>query len=150
VYLDTSVIVKLFVREPESDFYGRLVDGQPLCSSILAHTELRSALLAKERQGRMSAKQLYEAWGVFERCVDERTIELLQLGPSIFRRATLLLERCHPAIPLRSLDALHLACADQAQDWPLVTHDQRMRGAAAHLGYPLQSALKDQFSEIAR
>jgi len=40
-------------------------------------------------------------------------------------------------VPLRSLDALHLATADQLQDWPLVTSDQRLREAALHLGYPL-------------
>jgi hypothetical protein len=30
-----------------------------------------------------------------------------------------------------------LATADQLQDWPLVTSDQRLREAALHLGYPL-------------
>jgi hypothetical protein len=37
VYLDTAILVKLLVREPDSDYAG-LVDGQPsghhsLCSS---------------------------------------------------------------------------------------------------------------------
>lgn len=137
MYVDTSVLVKLFVREPESEFYGRLADGQTLCSSALAWTELASALLARERHGGISAEQRREIWGMFGRCVAEETIELLTMGPAVFKRANHLLERCHPRVPLRSLDALHLACADQVQDWPLATHDQRMREAAELLGYPL-------------
>lgn len=137
MYLDTSVLVKLFVREAESEHYGQLVDGRALCSSVLAYTEFWSALLAKERQGGVSAAARQQAWGLFEADVVGEVIELLPLGPATFKRANHLLHRCHPRVPLRSLDALHLACADQAQDWPLVTHDQRMREAAELLGYPV-------------
>jgi len=35
VYLDTPILVKLVVREPDSDFYAALVDGQPAWSSQL-------------------------------------------------------------------------------------------------------------------
>lgn len=48
-----------------------------------------------------------------------------------------LLQRCHAKIPLRSQEALHLACADQTQYWPLTMHDERMSEAAGLLGYPL-------------
>jgi predicted nucleic acid-binding protein len=137
MYVDTSVLVKLFVREPDSDHYGTLLDGRALCSSVLAYTELWSALLARERHGNLTIKLRREAWQLFDQYVSEDVIDLRPLGPAIFRRANLLLERCHPRVPLRSLDALHLASADQTQDWPLVTHDQRMREAAELLGYPL-------------
>jgi predicted nucleic acid-binding protein len=137
MYLDTSVLVKLFVREPDSEFYGDLVDGRALCSSVLAYTELWSALLAKERQGGLSENGRREIWSMFEQYLAEESIDLLAMGPAVFKRANHLLERCHPKLPLRSMDALHLACADQAQDWPLATHDQRMRVAAELLGYPL-------------
>ena len=30
MYLDTSILVKLFVRELDSEFYGKLTDGQTL------------------------------------------------------------------------------------------------------------------------
>jgi predicted nucleic acid-binding protein len=137
MYLDTSVLVKLFVREPDSEFYGKLADGRTLCSSVLAYTELWSALLAKERHSGLSAERRRKIWAMFEQYVAEEVIDLLPMGPAVFKRANHLLQRCHPKIPLRSPDALHLACADQAQDWPLVTHDQRMREAAEVLGYPL-------------
>ena len=34
MYLDTSVLVKLYVREVDSEFYGRLVDGQPVPGAL--------------------------------------------------------------------------------------------------------------------
>ena len=139
MYLDTSVLVKLFVREPDSEFYGRLTDGQSLCSSVLAYTEFWSALLAKERSGALTPEMRRLAWETFDRNVMGETIELLQMGPAVFKRANRILEASHPKVPLRSLDALHLASADQAQDWPLVTGDQWMRDAAIMLGYPLST-----------
>ena len=137
VYLDSSIIVKLFVREPDSEYFGRLADGQALSSSMLAYTEVWSALLAKERAGGITPEQRRRAWASFQYNVDEELIALAPLSPAIFRRTHRLLEQCQPQVPLRSLDALHLATCDQAQDWPLCTTDKRMIAAAARLGFPL-------------
>lgn len=139
MYLDTSILVKLYVREPDSEFYGKLIDGQPVGSSVLAYTELWSALLAKERAGLLTAPNRRQAWAAFDRAVMEGNLELLPMSPAIFKRANRILESCHPQVPLRSLDALHLASADQCQDWPLVAGDRRMRDAAALLGFPLSA-----------
>ena len=53
----------------------------------------------------------------------------------MLRKAALLLERCHPKVPLRTLDALHLATADLCHDFPLTTTDGRLRDAAVLLGF---------------
>ena len=137
MYLDTSVLVKLFAPEPDSEFYGKLTDGQSVCSSVLAYTEFWSALLGRERAGKMTTEQRRRAWAAFDRNVMNDVIELLPMGSAIFKRANRILEVCHPRIPLRSLDALHLASADQTQDWPLATGDKRMRDAAELLSFPL-------------
>ena len=137
MYLDTSVLVKLFTREPDSEFYGKLADGQAVCSSVLAYAEIWSALLAKERAGGLTTEQRRKVWAAIDRNVMSDVIELLPMGPAIFKRANRILEVCHPKVPLRSLDALHLASADQSQDWPLATGDRRMRDAAEMLGFPL-------------
>ena len=50
VYLDTAILVKLLVREADSDFYVALVDRQPAWSSHLVVIECFSALLRKERK----------------------------------------------------------------------------------------------------
>ena len=137
MYLDTSVLVKLFVREPDSEFYGKLADGQIICSSVLAYTETWSALLSRERAAGLTPEQRQRAWDAFDRNVIEDLIELVPMSPAIFKRANRIMEFCHPKVPLRSLDALHLASADQMQDWPLVTRDKRMLDAALLLGFPV-------------
>ena len=49
MYLDTSVLVKRYVAEPDSDEVDEVVVGFTLVSSELALGEVWSALLAKER-----------------------------------------------------------------------------------------------------
>src|SRR5262245_44951885 len=137
MYLDSCILVKLFVRERDSDFFGKLTDGKTLSSSILAYTEVFAAFLAKERNGGITPGQRRRAWQSFEQNVDEEIILLSPFSPATFKKANHLLECCHPQIPLRSLDALHLAACDHLQDWPLVTTDKRMRASAALLRFPL-------------
>ncbi len=137
MYLDSAVLVKLFVREPDSEFFGNMTNGEAISSSVLAHTEVWSAFLAKERAAAITPEQRRRAWAAFQKNVDEELIELLAFSPAIFKRANRILEQCHPQVPLRSLDALHLASCDQHQDWPLCTTDKRMRAAATALHFPL-------------
>src|SRR5256885_14697900 len=137
MYLDTAILVKLFVAEPDSEFYGRLVDGQPVCSSAIAYTEFWSALLGKERVEAIKAEQRQRAWTAFRHHVEEETIGLVPVSEATLKKANHILEQCHPSVALRSLDALHLAACDQTQDWPLCTTDARMRQASEVLRFTL-------------
>ena len=137
MYLDTAILVKLFVAEPDSEFYGRLVDGQPVCSSAIVYTEFWSALFGKERAGAITGEQRRRAWAAFHRNVEEETIGLVPVSEATLKKANHILEQCHPKVALRSLDALHLAACDQTQDWPLCTTDARMRQAAELLRFAL-------------
>ncbi len=137
MYLDTAILVKLFVPEPDSEFFGKLTDGQPVSSSFLAYTEVWSALLFKERSKTISPAERRRAWASFEGSILQETILLAPMGEALFRRANRIMGQCHPEVALRSLDALHLAACDQLQDWPLCTTDKRMREAAEMLNFPL-------------
>jgi predicted nucleic acid-binding protein len=119
-YLDSSAIVKLAVAEPESAALRRaLRPGSPVVSSALARTEVTRALLplgpAAVRRGR----------DVLGR------IELARVSDRILGAAGTLL----PA-ELRSLDAIHIATAQQfGEDLArIITYDERMATAAAALG----------------
>jgi len=46
-------------------------------------------------------------------------------------------QRCHPAVPVRTLDAIHVATCDLVNDFPLAATDTRLRAAAHCLGIPL-------------
>jgi predicted nucleic acid-binding protein len=137
MYLDTAILVKLFAREADSEFFGKLADGENISSSVLSYTELYSALLRKERSGELKMANRQAAWASFEKSLEDERIQLAPFGPALFKKANRIMEHCSPKVALRSLDALHLATCDQLQDWPLCTTDMRMRQAAELLRFPL-------------
>ncbi len=137
MYLDSSVMVKLFAPERDSEFFVKLTDGENISSSVLAYTEVYSALLMKQRSGELTAAERSLSWASFEEKLREGTIELAPFHEALFKKANRIMEQCNPKVALRSLDALHLATCDQLQDWPLCTTDVRMRQAAELLRFPL-------------
>lgn len=121
IYLDSSAIVKLAVRENESAALHRyLRRRRPLVSSALARTEVQRALLP--------AGQEAVARG---RAVLQR-LDLVRLNDHVLNDAGIL----QPAA-LRSLDAIHLATVRLlgTDITGIVTYDERMAAAAEALGY---------------
>jgi len=115
-YLDSSAIVKLAVEEPESAALRRyLRQRRPLVSSALARAEVARALLPLGEAG------LRRGGDVLSR------LELIRINDRILTVAGSLL----PA-DLRTLDAIHLATAQQLEGdlARLITYDERMSAAA--------------------
>ena len=137
MYLDTAILVKLLVREPDSAFYVRLVDRQLVWSSQIAVTECFSALLRKERERAISAAHRRAAWRQIESDVTDGRLALVPVTASVLERANTMLERVHGIVALRSLDAIHLASAEHCGSWPLCSNDARLRAAATLLAMPL-------------
>src|SRR5882724_8343111 len=137
MYLDTSIIVKLLVSEPDSEFFIRSLEGQRLTTSELAQTEVFSALLARERAGKIAVADRRLAWREFQARIANAEIKIEPLNSIVLRKAGHCLEHCHPAAPLRTLDAIHLATADLCQDFPLATTDARLANAARAMHIPV-------------
>lgn len=137
MYLDTAIIVKLLVREPDSDFFNTALSGHVLDSSELCLTEVCSALLAKERNRGISAEERRKAMEKFGELLRDETIRILPLNNRVLRRAMSILEACHPKIALRTLDALHVATCDLHECEGLCTTDGRMRSAGTQLAMTL-------------
>lgn len=135
MYLDSCIIVKLLVAEPDSEFFINSLSGKVLVASELALTEVFSALLARERTGTISAADRRLAWREFEARIEAKEIRIENLNSLVLRKASRCLEDCHPQIPLRTLDAIHLATADLCHDFPVATTDGRLRDAATLLGF---------------
>lgn len=120
-YLDSSAIVKLAVREPESLALRRYLRRRPfLVSSALARTEVLRALLSAGDDA------VSRGHSVLQR------LDLVRVNDRILNAAGML----QPS-SLRSLDAIHLATAQQLGDQlsAVVTYDDRMTAAAERLGY---------------
>jgi predicted nucleic acid-binding protein len=119
-YVDSSALVKLAVREPESAALLRyLARHRPLVSSALARTEVVRALLPL---GPEAVRRGREVLG---------RVDLLRINDRVLDAAGLL------APPeLRSLDAIHLATALSIDDPALdiITYDRRFAEAASASG----------------
>lgn len=122
-YLDTSALVKLVVREAESDALVSWLQSHPtVATSDLTRTELMRAV----RRG---------APDLVERVRDLLSrMTLLTPTPRVFDDAG----RLDP-IEVRTLDAIHVASALQLGDdlESVVTYDTRMADVVRRLGLPV-------------
>lgn len=132
VYLDASALVKLLVPEPESAaLNGALVGAEDVVISDLALTEMASALGRRIREHRVAATDARRIQSEGEKLA--HACHRMELTPPIHRRAERLLLASRD-VPLRTLDALHLATALAADAATLVTYDPRLRAAAVAHG----------------
>ncbi len=129
MYLDTAIIVKLLVREPDSQWFDRALRGEHFETSELALVEVRSALLAKERAGHLTAQERVRATDKLYEMVGDELLRYYPLDRSVLNRAGDIQQACHPRVPLRTLDALHVATCDLHRCGVLSTTDNRMRAA---------------------
>ena len=122
VYVDTSVLVPLFLNEPHSaaaaDWYSR--EKGELVAAAWCVPEFASALGIKQRTGAIDAQQAKGAWERFERMA-AADLRLLPVEPAHFLRAAELV--LDAASALRAGDALHLACAEAAGAKHMATLD---------------------------
>ena len=86
MYLDSAIIVKLLVREFDSDWFDRKLSGQTFETSELALAEVRSALLAKERAGLISRMERVRAGEMFLAMIGDELMKLLPLNRFVIER----------------------------------------------------------------
>jgi predicted nucleic acid-binding protein len=123
-YLDSSALVKLAVREPESRALRRyLARRRPLVCSALARVEVARALIPLGEQAIRRGDEVLSR------------IDLVRINDRVLRAAAVLM----PA-ELRSLDAIHLATAQLlgSELHRIVTYDNRMVSAAKALGWRVE------------
>lgn len=140
MYLDSAIIVKLLVREPDSDWFVRHLSGHSFDTSELALTEVCAALLFKERDRDITAAERVKATEKFFSMAQDELILVHPLNRKVLERARAIQLACHPHVPLRTLDALHVATCDLHHGGTLATTDRRMRAACGQIGIALLPA----------
>jgi predicted nucleic acid-binding protein len=134
LYLDTSALVKLYVRERGSARTRRLIDrAQAVATSMVAYAEARAAFARLQREKRTSAKRHRARVAQLDR--DWDSYALVELTAAVARRAGALAEE-HG---LRGFDAIHLASALWLQsahsgDMQFSGFDERLDGAVRSAG----------------
>ena len=137
MYLDSCIIVKLVSHEPDSEAYHGIVAGQNVVTSELAVTEVRSALLTKERTGKISRQARAAGWRLFQEKVRAEELILLPLNRQVIERAGAVIDQCHPQVALRTLDAIHVATAELHGGEQMCSSDQRVCDASDFIGLSL-------------
>jgi predicted nucleic acid-binding protein len=122
-YLDSSAIVKLVAREPESASLRRFLRRRVLVSSALAKAEVARSMIHVGEVGLRRAEQVIAGMDLVR--VNDRV--LVQAG------------RLEPTT-LRTLDAIHLATAALFGGTLacLVSYDARMVAAAESMGWKVR------------
>jgi predicted nucleic acid-binding protein len=137
MYLDSCVIVKLVSHEPDSEAYHHVVASRPVVTSELAVAEVRSALLTKERAGRISTHARQTGWRLFQEKVRNEEFVLLPLNRHVIERAGAVIDQCHPKVALRTLDAIHVATAELCGGEEMCSSDARVNQASDFIGLAL-------------
>lgn len=134
LYLDTSALAKWYLPEEYADAFEAFIMARPGTHiSSLAMVEFRCALNRRCRAGEISEELVAETYLTFTRQVDAGYLDLLPISDSHFSRATKLVE--FSGVPLRTLDALHLAVAQNAGCTEFATADRTLASAAHALGF---------------
>lgn len=134
VYIDSSALAKLYVPEPESDALDAFLRRRRgLMISELGITEVLSAVARRKRGGELRPALASRIRGALLADAGSGCFERLQLSPAVHREAERLLLATE-SLPLRTLDALHLAVAISGGATHIVTFDRRMRAAAVQSG----------------
>ena len=124
IYLDTSVVLAQLLAE----------DHRPP-ASLWDETLVASRLMEYEVWTRLHARRLAESHGEAAHGLIGR-VALLELSPPVLTRAL----DAFP-VPVRTLDALHLASYDylrnQGQSVSLASYDRRMTAAARAMAMPV-------------
>jgi predicted nucleic acid-binding protein len=139
VYIDSSALAKLYVPEPDSDALDAALEGRTdLWISDLALTEVLSAVARRKREGEMTATHATAVRDALLADAGDGLYGRLDLSRDVHREAERLLLTIE-SVPLRTLDALHIALARAAGCTHVVTFDRRMATAATQSGLRLFS-----------
>jgi len=134
VYLDTSALAKWYLNERGSEEFADWIAEQPEpWISTLTSLELR-CLLARRRRAREIPRETEQlVYSTFEEDVANGHLFVHPVNDEALRGGLNLIHRLAD-LPLRTLDALHLALARQLAAPSLATADATMADAASALG----------------
>jgi len=128
VFLDSSALAKRYIEEKGSDrVQAILSSASVLAVSVICVPEIVSALCRRRRERKLSTEEYRNTKAAVLSDLDDATV--IGITNEVVAQAVALLER----FPLRSADALHVACAAEWSTDLFVSADNRQcRAARAH------------------
>lgn len=133
IYADTSALVKRYLEEPFSAEFEALLQQGAMAISRLTVVELRCALARRRRNSEIDALAESRVNAELAADIQDGALCVSDFGEAHLTAAYHLIGRL-AHIPLRTLDALHLAIAEQISATAFATGDKTQADAAAALG----------------
>ena len=129
-YIDSSALVKRYISEPDSKFASSLISADPvLVTSWLTFVEVRKAVSRAFEGPDLAAAH---------RALTEDFDKMAVVAPDVltWQAAADIVD----ALKIRSLDAIHLACAQRlrVKNLRFITFDLRQAIAARSLGFNVE------------
>src|SRR6266536_3128977 len=141
LYVDTSALMKRYLHEVGSARIAALLQTETSAVSSIVRVEVASTLGRRAREGGISPELRDEIYTQFLK--DLSATIVVEADETVLVRAANLVRTSPAAVPLRSLDAIHLASAlqvfedfasDHGHDLAFVTADRQLRRAAEYAG----------------
>lgn len=135
IYFDTSALAKWYVNETGSDDVEKyLQERGPVAISDLTLAEMRSLLSRRRREKSINPEMETKIFATFQEDIRQKFLICHPLPTGLAAGAVNLLS-IFPELPLRTLDALHLAIAKEIETDILATADKIMAAGAKAMGF---------------
>lgn len=133
LYFDTSALLPYYRQEHASDRVQALLEAQttPVLISHLTKVEVASALARWVRMGELTDPQANRIESAFHDDVSHGRFSLCPIEVAYYQRASHWIGTRKTS--LRTLDALHLACAENHQA-RLISEDEALVNSAIFFG----------------
>jgi predicted nucleic acid-binding protein len=134
IYFDTSALAKWYLPEEQSNEVEKYIQEHgPVVISDLTVVEMRNLLARHRREGSLDPNTEIKVFATFEEDIRQKFLICHPLSDGVARGAVNLLSvLCD--LPLRMIDAMHLAMAKEIQSDILATADPVMASAGEKLG----------------
>jgi uncharacterized protein len=134
VFFDSSALAKRYIEEKGTDqVQAILSSASALAVSVICVPEIVSALCRRRRERKLSTEEYRNAKAAVLTDIDDAAV--IGITEEVIARGVVLLEH----FPLRSADALHIACASEWSTDLFVSADDRQCKAARARGLRVEA-----------
>jgi uncharacterized protein len=134
IFFDSSALAKRYIEEKGSDQVQTILSSaSALAVAVICVPEIVSALCRRRRERRLSTEEYRNAKASVLTDVDDATV--IGITEEVIAHGVALLEQ----FPLRSADALHIACASEWSTDLFVSADDRQCRAARARGLRVEA-----------
>ena len=134
IYFDTSALAKWYLPEEQSSEVEKYIQEHgPVSISELTVVEMRDLLARHRREGNLDPNTEIKVFATFEEDIRQKFLICHPLSDGVARGAVNLLSVLSD-LPLRMVDAMHLAMAKEIQTDIFATADSIMAAGAKAVG----------------